>query len=146
MTRTRILAGATALFVITFALIIVAADARQMPAFIKALYAFPAGDKVGHVVMMGALSLLVNATIASRGGGQVRRRMFIATLIITGIVALEELSQQFFAGRTMALDDFASSLIGLWFVGFGGVRWWVRRRERDKRLFDEINEAYDAAP
>lgn len=128
MTRTRLLAGVTALFVVAFALIIASADARQMPAFIKALYAFPEGDKVGHVVMMGALSLLVNATVASRGGVNVRRRMFIATLILTGIVALEEVSQHFFAGRTMALDDFACSLIGLWVVGFGGVGIWVRRR------------------
>lgn len=128
MTRTRLLAGTTALFVVAFAFIIVSADARQMPAFIKALYAFPGGDKVGHVVMMGALSLLVNATVASRGGN-VRRRMLIATLILTVFVALEEVSQHFSAGRTMALDDFACSLIGLWLVGFGGVGWWVRRRQ-----------------
>lgn len=128
MTRSRLLAGATILFVVAFAFIIVSADARQMPAFIKALYAFPEGDKVGHVVMMGALSLLVNATIASRGGVQARRRMVIATSILTVIVAIEEVSQHFFAGRTMALDDFACSLIGLWLVGFCGVGWWLRSR------------------
>ena len=128
MTKTRLLAGATVLFSIAFVLIIATVNARQRPALIDALYEIPFSDRVGHVVMMGALSLLMNATIASRGGAAVRRNMVVASLVLTLIAALEEGSQHFFDRRTMSLGDLVCSVIGIWLVGFGGVRWWLRRR------------------
>jgi VanZ family protein len=111
-----------------FVFIIVSANARSMPPFIKSLYAFPGGDKLGHVVLMGALSTLANATSAVFTRTHKASTMFVATLIVTALVVAEEFSQQFFASRTMAWDDLACSLIGVWVVGFGGVTLWLRRR------------------
>lgn len=126
MTKTRVLFACTALFLVAFVFIIASADAQRMPAFIQALYAFPSGDKVGHVVLMGALSLLVNAAVVARSSVNTARRMTIATLLVTTVIAAEEWSQQLFPNRTMSWDDLACSLIGIWLVGFGGVMLWQR--------------------
>jgi VanZ family protein len=116
----------TGAFILFFAFIIVSADARSMPSLIKSLYAFPGGDKVGHVVLMGALSLLVNAAVAASSSVNTARRMVVATLVISAVIAAEEFSQQFFPNRTPSWEDLACSLIGIWLVGFGGVMLWQR--------------------
>jgi hypothetical protein len=96
MLKVRLLTLSTLVFGVIFVLILVGASSQRLPSFIQALYAFPGGDKVGHVVLMGALSLLVNAAVATRSSVKAARRMIIATLVVTAVIAAEEFSQQFF--------------------------------------------------
>ena len=48
---------------ILIAAIVIAADKGQRPGFITALYAFPAGDKVGYAVLFGTLAFMLNISL-----------------------------------------------------------------------------------
>jgi polysaccharide biosynthesis protein VpsQ len=118
----------TILFILLLAAIVFAADSRQMPGFVAGLYDFPNGDKVGHFVLMGLLSLLVNLGVLSGPGRRTLRRAITASLVVAGVVALEEFSQQFFPGRNSSWADLASSLAGI--IVFGGLAWFLTERKR----------------
>jgi len=49
MMRKHHLRVAAATFALTTLVIIALADMQQLPSFVKQLYVFPGGDKVGHV-------------------------------------------------------------------------------------------------
>ena len=120
----------TILFVLLLVLIVIAADSRRMPIFVTALYDFPNGDKVGHFVLMGLLSLLVNLGVLSGTGRRTLRRAITTSLVVAGLVALEEFSQQFFPGRNSSWADLASSLAGI--AVFGGLAWFLVERKREQ--------------
>ena len=84
---------------------------------IAALYAFPYGDKVGHFVLMGTFSFLVNMSLACRKVRFRRRQLLIGSLGVAVLVTVEELSQVFFASRTFSLVDLGFSLAGIWSFG-----------------------------
>ena len=100
-----------------FAAIILFADRGRMPGLIAALYAFPYGDKVGHFVLMGTFSFLVNMSLACRKVRFRRRQLLIGSLGVAVLVTVEELSQVFFASRTFSLVDLGFSLAGIWSFG-----------------------------
>jgi len=88
-----------------------------MPEMLAALYAFPYGDKVGHFVLMGTFSFLVNMSLACRKIRFCRSQLLIGSLGVAVLVTLEELSQVFFASRTFSLVDLGFSLAGIWSFG-----------------------------
>ena len=118
----------TILFILLLAAIVFAADSHRMPGFVAGLYDFPNGDKVGHFVLMGFLSLLVNLGVLSGPGRRTLRRAITASLVVAGVVALEEFSQQFFPGRNSSWADLASSLAGI--IVFGGLAWFLLERKK----------------
>ena len=118
----------TILFVLLLATIMFAADSGKIPGFVAGLYDFPNGDKVGHFVLMGLLSLLVNLSVLSGPGRRTMRRAITASLVVAGLVALEEFSQKFFPGRNSSWADLASSLAGI--VVFGALAWFLVERKK----------------
>ena len=118
----------TILFILLLAAIVFAADSRRMPGFVAGLYDFPNGDKVGHFVLMGFLSLLVTLGVLSGPGRRTLRRAITASLVVAGVVALEEFSQHFFPGRNSSWADLASSLAGI--IVFGGLAWFLVERKK----------------
>ena len=118
----------TVLFILLLAAIVFAADSGRMPGFVAGLYDFPNGDKVGHFVLMGLLSLLVNLGVLSGPGRRTLRRAITASLVVAGVVALEEFSQRFFLTRNSSWGDFASSLAGI--IVFGGLAWFLVERKK----------------
>ncbi|MBI4320198.1 MAG: VanZ family protein [Chloroflexi bacterium] len=111
------------LFAILLILVVVAADRGQLPGVVRALYAFPGGDKVGHFVLLGILSFLVNVSITARQDGS--RRIVLASLAIAVLVTIEEWSQVLFGTRSPSWEDLASSCAGIAFSA--GLVWLVRR-------------------
>lgn len=105
------------IFLLIFVLIILFADQGKMPELIAALYAFPYGDKVGHFVLMGLFSFLVNMSLACRKVRFSGIQLLIGSLVVAALVTLEELSQGFFASRTFSLVDLGFSLAGIWSFG-----------------------------
>lgn len=105
------------IFLLIFATIILFADQGKLPGFIAALYAFPYGDKVGHFMLMGSFSFLVNMSLACRKVHFSGRQFSTGSLGVTTLVTLEELSQVFFASRTFSLVDLGFSLAGIWTFG-----------------------------
>ena len=107
MKRLAILFG---LFILA---IIILADLGEL-GFLYSLYDFPHGDKAGHFLLYGILTLLIDLTLfravpsASRGRVAVKSALLLA-LIITA----EEFSQQLFSNRTFDLIDLAASYLGV---------------------------------
>jgi VanZ family protein len=118
----------TVLFILLLVAIVFAADRGVIPGFVAGLYDFPNGDKVGHFVLMGLLSLLVNLVVLSGPGRRTLRRVITASLVVSGVVAVEEFSQQFFPGRNSSWADLASSLAGI--LVFSGLAWFLIERKR----------------
>jgi VanZ family protein len=100
------------LFLFLIILIIVAADLDAIPPFVRDVYRFPNGDKVGHFILYGILGYLLARAFPRR----LRLGRFNFPVVILGLlffVALEEFSQSFFA-RTASFADLAFSFLGIW--------------------------------
>jgi VanZ family protein len=82
----------------------------------------PAGDKVGHFVLFGTLSFLVNLILRAE---EIRfRRMTIlkGSAIVASLVTIEEFSQLFFRSRSFDLGDLTADILGICLCG------WLARR------------------
>ncbi len=93
--------------------IIVSADGGGLPSFITALYAFPYGDKVGHFLIMGALTLAANLIFSARKVNLGSTPVLLGSLLVFMGVTVEEFSQIFFQSRTFSLVDLAFSYLGI---------------------------------
>jgi len=102
--------------------LIVLADAGSLPAFIRALYRFPYGDKAGHFILFGLLNFFLTQTFLSSKSNPRRKLAAVSTgLILVLFIALEEWSQQFFSARTVDPLDLLAGLMG---VLLGGWAAW----------------------
>ena len=68
-------------------------------------------DKVGHFLLLGALSLLAVAFFG-------RARWLRVVLVLAALSALEEASQAWFPARTLDAGDLAANLLG---IALGGA-------------------------
>lgn len=99
---------------LAFAAIVVAADRRALPTAIQRLYAWPGGDKVGHVVLLAGLGFVCELALRGR-----RVRLGAWTPSLAGVlvavgITLEEASQALFPGRTLSVADLACSYLGIY--------------------------------
>ncbi len=120
-----------ALFLCFLAAIVIAADRGRLPGFIMAFYAFPSGDKIGHFLLIGLLSFLVNLCLPARP--LVWRDVVIASLAIALLATLEEFSQAFLRTRTASWRDLFAGYAG---IICAGALVWDYRRWRSRRGFD----------
>jgi hypothetical protein len=103
--------------VLGFTAIVVAADRQALPAVIRRLYDWPGGDKVGHVVLLGAVTFVVASALRGR---RVRLGSWtprLASTLVTVGITLEEASQAWFPGRTLSAADLACSYLGIYLGG-----------------------------
>ncbi|MBI4928456.1 MAG: VanZ family protein [Anaerolineae bacterium] len=108
-----------AVFTVFILVIVVLADQGRLPGFITVLIDFPNGDKLGHFLLMGGLSLLVNLALPAGAD----RRHILALWLVAVLVALEEISQSWFGTRHPDLTDLLASLAGI--VLLGKLGWWI---------------------
>lgn len=107
------LAKAFALFFLVFLLVVIYwASSGNMPLAFRALYAFPYGDKLGHFLLMGCLSLLVNLALDGRTIRIGRWRVLAGSLFAALFVSLEEMLQYVFPRRMPDFWDWAASMLG----------------------------------
>ena len=118
-------------FVAFLAYIIYAANTQSGGLFLNYVYVLPYGDKVGHLVLMGTLSLLANLSLSCRTiqfSGRIR--IMLGTLIVATVVCIEELSQAFIASRSCDPGDLLADAIGI-ALGAALARWlWQMHRAR----------------
>jgi polysaccharide biosynthesis protein VpsQ len=109
------------IFGIFIIIVIIMADTRHL-GFIYALYDFPLGDKVGHFILFGILSFLINLSIKSKVSSvdgipksthDETRSVIETSLLLALFVGLEEFSQRWFPSRTSDLLDLAASYLGI---------------------------------
>jgi VanZ family protein len=101
-------------YIIILAGIIFLADLYGTDVFSFIRY-IPNGDKWGHFILMGMLTLLVNLALRGKTVGIGRLRYLLGSLIVLAFVIAEEFSQKFLGGRTFdyadLLFDFAGILV-----------------------------------
>lgn len=108
----------TFLFGLFVLLIIVLADMGQlgMLGFVNRI---PHGDKVGHFILYGILTLLIDLSLfRSLPRSSPKRVAVIAGVILALLIGLEELSQQYFSSRTFSVNDLLASYLGVIFFSW----------------------------
>jgi hypothetical protein len=106
----RIAALAFIVFMIT---IIIIADRGEGSRWWSFIDHIPYGDKVGHLGLIGTLSLLCNLAIPPRKHAFLPRFITLTTLILLVFLSLEELAQAFIPTRTCDFFDWLADLAGL---------------------------------
>ncbi len=106
--------------------IIVLADTQHL-GFLGRLYDFPYGDKLGHIVVFGLLSLLVNMAALERRPGNTAV-VLRASLGLAVVIGLEELSQRWLPARTSSAWDLLASYLGV--AAFAWMALWISRRRK----------------
>ncbi len=93
--------------------IVVLADTQHL-GDLGSVYDFPYGDKVGHFILFGLLSLVVNLSVfEARPSSDFERLAVITSLIIALLIGLEEISQSWFPTRTADVFDWLASCAGV---------------------------------
>jgi VanZ family protein len=105
--------------------VIVLADTGLLPGMIRGLYDFPNGDKLGHFLLYGILSLLLNLAFLSRPSVNPARTIWTVSLVLSILIGLEEWSQSLFDSRTMDIVDLLASYAGV--IAAGLAAWQARR-------------------
>ena len=112
-----------------FLLIVFLADSGNLPRPIRKLYDFPYGDKLGHFLLMGLLSYVLNRTaiLARQSSHQAERNapdlnlvrvLLTVSLLLAFFITLEEFSQQLFPRRTFSLSDLIAGYAGIIFFAW----------------------------
>jgi hypothetical protein len=113
------------LFTIFILLIIVLADLGRL-GFLGVVNSIPYGDKAGHFILYGLLTLLIDLSLFRSFRDPHPKVMALrVALILALLIGLEEYSQQFFASRTFSLLDLSFSYLGVAFFS-----WLALRRKR----------------
>jgi polysaccharide biosynthesis protein VpsQ len=111
------------LFSLLIILIIVLADMGALPHFLQVWKDLPYGDKAGHFILYGILTLLVELAFFRSRPNRSRESLTVTSgLILALLIGLEELSQQYFADRTFSLMDLAASYLGVIFFSWLALR------------------------
>jgi len=123
----------TLLFSLLLVVIVILANLDQFPQPIKYLYDFPGGDKVGHFVLFGILSFLLNRsamTFCPKWNST--RLVLTVSLLLAIVIGLEEWSQSLFPARTMSAIDLLASYTGVTVFAF--LAWYLNRRQRIREI------------
>src|SRR5262245_46423283 len=108
----------TLFFTIFILLIIILADQGNL-GILKVINRIPWGDKAGHFILYGILTLLLDLTfIRSLPNLSPKMIVVLTGMILVLIIGLEEYSQQFFANRTYDLVDLTFSYLGVIFFSW----------------------------
>jgi hypothetical protein len=110
------------LFTSAFVSLIVLADRGQIGLIWKYVAMVPLGDKLGHLGLVGTLTVLLNLTLKRRKAGA----LTLGSLIVLTGMMLEEGSQYFIPARSFDGFDALANLAGV-LCGEGLVRMLPRR-------------------
>ena len=108
----------TILFALFIIWIIVLADQGNL-GILKAVNQIPYGDKAGHFILYGILTLLLDLTLMRSLPNRSPKRVVVSIgLILALLIGLEEFSQQYFPSRTFDLVDLTFSYLGVIFFSW----------------------------
>lgn len=110
------------LFTLFIVLIIVLADRGQL-GLLGFLNRIPYGDKIGHFILYGILTLLIDLALFRSLPDPSRRLLVLrVALILALLIGLEEFSQQYFPNRSFDLVDLAFSYLGVIFFSWVALK------------------------
>ncbi|WP_256871047.1 VanZ family protein [Shewanella sp. Scap07] len=101
----------TAMMLLFISWAIYSANIGQQTLFTELVRALPYGDKIGHFVLFGTLSLLLNLSLSMRVFRPLK--CYWGTLLVAVFVVVEEGSQALIPSRTFDLADLLADAGGL---------------------------------
>jgi polysaccharide biosynthesis protein VpsQ len=111
------------LFTLFILLVIFLADAGTLNRYVGFLYEFPFGDKAGHFILYGILTLFLDLALFRARPDRSRRQLALQCgLILALLIGLEEFSQQYFSSRTFDLVDLTFSYLGVVFFSWVALK------------------------
>ena len=102
-----------ALFAVVLLAIVAAANFGAAESYFAYVRAFPLGDKIAHVCLLGTMSFLLNLSLGARRFETVPYRPLRGTLILLVLVTCEEFSQALSIYRTFDWGDLTANSIGI---------------------------------
>ena len=112
----------TIFFTLFIILVIVFADLGLL-GILGFINRIPYGDKIGHFILYGVLTLLLDLTFIQTQPHHLPRRVVLRVgFILSLLIGLEELSQQYFSNRTFSVLDLAFSYLGVAFFSWVVLR------------------------
>ena len=110
------------LFTLFIVLVIVLANRGQL-GILGWLNQIPFGDKAGHFILYGILTLLVDLALFRSLPDSSRRLLALrVALILALLIGLEEFSQQYFPNRSFDLVDLTFSYFGVIFFSWVALK------------------------
>lgn len=103
----------TLCFSVFFLWIIYKANTDQDTIFFTIAHSLPYGDKVSHIVVFGLLSYLFNLTMSFKTSNILNLDIYVGSLAVIIISAVDELSQSLIPTRTIDFLDFIASITGI---------------------------------
>ncbi len=102
---------------VAFIIFIIALANQGSEAFIFRLIRFvPFGDKLGHFFLVGTLACFINLSLNWRRIRLPFAHLLLGSLLVAGVMLLEEISQLWLTHRTFDLFDLTSDLLGIWLL------------------------------
>ena len=112
----------TFIFAVFILLIIVLADLGKL-GILRVINQIPYGDKVGHFILYGIMTLLLDLTFLSSLPNRSPKLVVVSIgLILALLIGLEEFSQQYFPKRTFDLIDLMFSYLGVSFFSWVALK------------------------
>lgn len=113
--------GGALAFIAFMIIIITIADRGEGNLWWNFINDIPYGDKVGHIGLIGMLSLLCNLAVSPRQYANLPRFITFTTLVLLVLLSLEELAQAFLPTRTCDFFDWLADLAGLALGQMGAI-------------------------
>ena len=111
------------LFFFIIVLVIVLADLGTLSQYLGDFNKIPYGDKAGHFILYGILTLLLDLTLFRSLPGRSPKLVAVASgLLLALAIGLEEFSQQNFTNRTFDLIYLLASYLGVIFFSWVALR------------------------
>ena len=118
----------TVAFIVFLIGVVIVANLGWGPIVFQFLAYIPGGDKTGHFVLMGLLSLFVNLSMRAKRVTVAGLSLLQGSLIVALIVTAEEFSQLLLKHRGFSLIDLSCDYLGI--IAFGVLAdHWVRARQ-----------------
>lgn len=89
------------------------ADSETMPGWLHIIYDFPNGDRIGHVVIYGAIAFFLNLALPAYRWKWMRVLIPLGSILAFGMACAEEFSQFFFPSRTPDWVDLICGWLGI---------------------------------
>ena len=93
--------------------LIVSADAGRSNPLFELAHSIPYGDKLGHMILFGTLTLFANVGSHFRRVSLGKVRPYLGAVVVAIVVIIEECSQQYFPSRTFDGYDLLADGVGI---------------------------------
>jgi len=104
-------------YVFVLAVIIFIASQKGTRYLLNFVGNIPYGDKLGHFLLMGGFSFLLNLVLNAKTFKLWKFNYLLGSLIVLIVVTIEEISQMFVAGRTFDWSDLVFDYLGIFIFG-----------------------------